>query len=96
LVSKHHPQDVFGEAGSTAISAIRVRLPEPLHDAVRELAQRDNVSINQFIALALAEKVSALRTEEYLSVRAQRGSRAKFDAALDKVADVEPDEHDRW
>lgn len=77
------------------MSAISVRLPESLHEAVRELAQRENVSINQFIALALAEKVSALKTEEYLSARAQRGSRAKFEAALDKVADVEPEDHDR-
>jgi hypothetical protein len=77
------------------MSAISVRLPESLHEAVRELAQRENVSINQFIALALAEKVSALKTEEYLSARAQRGSRTKFEAALDKVTDVEPEDHDR-
>ena len=77
------------------MSAISVRLPESLHEAVRELAQRENVSINQFIALALAEKVSALKTEEYLSARAQRGSRTGFEAALDKVADVEPEDHDR-
>ena len=61
--------------------------PNSLHEAVRELAKQDNVSINQFIALALAEKVSALKTEEYLTERAQRGSRAKFDAALADVPD---------
>jgi len=77
------------------MSAISVRLPDSLHEAVRELAERDNVSINQFIALALAEKVSALMTEEYLSERAKRGSRAKFEAALARVPDVEPDEQDR-
>ncbi|MBN2303085.1 MAG: toxin-antitoxin system HicB family antitoxin [Anaerolineae bacterium] len=77
------------------MSAISVRLPESLHDAVRELAKREDVSINQFIALALAEKVSALMTEDYLAARAQRGSRAKFEAALGQVTDVEPDEHDR-
>ena len=77
------------------MSAISVRLPESLHTAVRELAQRDNVSINMFISLALAEKVSAMMTEDYLAERAQRGQRAKFDAALSKVADVEPDERDR-
>jgi hypothetical protein len=77
------------------VSAINVRLPESLHKAVRELARRDNVSINQFINLALAEKVSALMTEEYLLERAQRSSRTKFEAALAKVADVEPEEQDR-
>jgi len=72
------------------MSAISVRLPDSLHQMVRELAERDQVSINQFIALALAEKVSALMTEEYLSERAERGSREKFEAALSPVADVEP------
>lgn len=77
------------------MSAISVRLPESLHEAVRDLAQRENVSINQFIALALAEKVSALKTEEYLSARALRGQRSKFDAALDKTPDIEPEAHDQ-
>lgn len=77
------------------MSAISVRLPESLHEAVRDLAQRENVSINQFIALALAEKVSALKTEEYLSARALRGQRSKFDAALDKAPDIEPEAHDQ-
>jgi hypothetical protein len=49
----------------------------------------------QLITLALAEKVSALMTEEYLGRRAERGSRQKFEAALAKVADTEPPEHDR-
>ena len=77
------------------MSAITLRLPDSLHDAVRKLAQDDNVSINQFIALAVSEKVAALMTEEYLAARAARGSRAKFEAALDAVPDVEPDEADR-
>lgn len=77
------------------MSAISLRLPESLHEAVRELAKRENVSMNQFITVALAEKISALMTEEYLDERARRGDRAKFERALSKVADVEPDESDR-
>jgi len=52
------------------------------------------VSINQLITLALAEKVSALMTEEYLQERAKRGSRKKFERAMAKVPKVEPEEHD--
>ena len=77
------------------MSTISVRLPESLHETVRELAKRDHVSINQFIALALAEKIAALMTDEYLTSRAQRGSREKFDRVLSKVADVEPQGDDR-
>jgi predicted transcriptional regulator len=72
------------------MSTISLRLPDSLHDQVRELAKQENVSINQFITLALAEKISALVTEDYLAERAWRGSRDKFEQAMAKVADVEP------
>ena len=67
-----------------------VRLPESLHEALREMAERDGTSINQLIVTAVAEKLSALRTEEYLEERAKRGNRDRFFAALAKVPDVEP------
>jgi hypothetical protein len=57
---------------------------------VRELAEQENTSINQFITLAVAEKMSALVAEEYLTQRAQRGSREKLRRVLAKVRDVEP------
>ncbi|MBN1937797.1 MAG: toxin-antitoxin system HicB family antitoxin [Anaerolineae bacterium] len=41
------------------MSAISPSLPESLHEAVRGLAKRENVSMNQFITLALAEKIWA-------------------------------------
>jgi hypothetical protein len=77
------------------VSTISLRLPDSLHEAVRELAAREKVSINQLITLALAEKLSALMTEEYLEERARRGERNRFERALGKVADEDPAEHDR-
>lgn len=47
------------------------------------------------IALALAEKLPDEIAEEYLKERAKRGSRAKYEAVLAKVPDVEPEECDR-
>lgn len=38
------------------MSTISLRLPDSLHERVRKLAKEDNISINQFIATALAEK----------------------------------------
>jgi hypothetical protein len=43
----------------------------------------------------VAEKISALMTEDYLRERAARGSRDRLRAVLARVPDVEPDEHDR-
>ena len=76
------------------MSTISLRLPDSLHKQVRKLAVKESVSINQLITLALAEKVSALMTEEYLQERAKRGSRKKFERAMAKVPKVEPEEHD--
>lgn len=76
------------------MSTISLRLPNHLHDMLRELAQEEQVSINQLIVLAIAEKMSALKAEDYLAQRAARGDRVKFEAAMAKVPDVEPEEHD--
>ncbi len=72
------------------MSTISLRLPESLHRKVREVAKRENVSINQLISTALAEKLSALITEEYLEQRARRGTEAKFRRVLRKVKVREP------
>ena len=77
------------------MSTISLRLPESLHDSARALAAKESVSINHLITLALAEKVSALMTEEYLGKRAKRGDKQKFEKAMAKVADIDPEEHDR-
>lgn len=77
------------------MSTISLRIPESLHARARELAEKEKISINQLITLALAEKISALTTEEYLGERARRGDRGKFERAMAKVADLEPEDEDR-
>lgn len=77
------------------MSTLSLRLPDSLHRRVKELASEEGISINQFIATAVAEKMAALLTEEYLQERARRGSRAGYEAALAQVPDVEPEERDR-
>jgi hypothetical protein len=77
------------------VSTISLRLPESLHRKARELAKSEDVSINQLITTALAEKMSALMTVDYLQERAARGDRGRFERAMAKVPDVEPDEPDR-
>jgi hypothetical protein len=77
------------------MSTISLRLPESLHATARTLAEQEDISLNQLIMLALAEKVSALMTEEHLNERAKRGSKKKFLRALSKVPDVEPAAEDR-
>lgn len=76
------------------MSTISLRLPDSLHEKIREVARKDGISINQFLAAAAAEKLAALLTEEYLEARAARGSREAFLRALDRVPAAEPDPDD--
>jgi hypothetical protein len=77
------------------MSTLSLRLPESLHRRLSEVAEREGVSINQLINSAVAEKMSALMTAQYLDARAKRATRRKFDAVLAKVADIEPEDVDR-
>lgn len=74
------------------MSTISLRLPDSIHQKIKEIAARDGTSINQFVATAAAEKVSALETEQYLEDRARRGRRERFLELLAKAPDVEPEE----
>ena len=51
--------------------------------------------MNQFITLAVTEKMSALMTVEYLKSRAKRGTREQFEAVLENVPDVKPEVNDQ-
>ena len=77
------------------MSAISLRLPNSIHNKVREVAQQEGTSINSFIATALAEKLSALLTKEYLEMRAEKSSEEKFQKALSEVPDIEPAQYDK-
>lgn len=77
------------------MSTLSLRLPNSLHEQIRQLAKQEGVSINQFIASAAAEKMSALLTEAYIKERAKRADPKKFRDVLKKVPDVEPVAHDR-
>ena len=72
------------------MSALSLRLPDSMHRHLKEIARKEGVSINQFIASAVAEKVAALTTEEYVLARAARAQEGGLKQILDKVPDRDP------
>lgn len=64
------------------MSALTVRLPNSVHQKVRELALRDDISVNQFIAAAVSEKMASVMTLDYLKQEAAKGKRSEFDAFM--------------
>lgn len=67
-----------------------LRIPDSLAGYAKELAHEDNVSLNQFIVMALAEKVSALKTEAFFRERAARANPEKTEEILDSVKKAPP------
>ena len=55
----------------SVLSTYPLRLPKSLKDEVAKAAKRDGASVNQFIAIAVAEKISALKTEDFFVERAK-------------------------
>ena len=70
--------------------ALSLRLPNSIHKHIREIARQEGVSINQFISSAVAEKISAIMTEDYLTERANRAKRSDFTRILDNVPSRKP------
>ena len=72
------------------MSAITVRLPNSVHETIKDLARRDGISVNQFIASATAEKMASFLTVDHLKREAAKGTRRDFEKLLRKVPDAAP------
>jgi len=59
-----------------------LRLPRSLQDAVERISREDRTSINQFVATAVAEKVSAMQTAQFFADRKARADFAPFDKVM--------------
>jgi hypothetical protein len=71
-------------------SNFALRLQPSLLDEARKLAESEGVALNQLINVAVAEKISALRTEEYFNARARRADPAKIARILKRVGKGNP------
>ena len=77
------------------MTTIEVKIPEPVLKQVKELADREQISLEQLISLAVTQAIGIWSNQSYLALRAQRGRREDFLKALEQVPDVEPPEYDR-
>ncbi len=72
-------------------SSYPLKLPQSLKEEAQRLAKSDGVSLNQFIATAVAEKVGTLNTvDEFLRLRAGESVPSDMLAFLENAPDVDP------
>ena len=75
---------------TTRTSTYPLRLPVSIKAEAEKLAQAEGTSLNQFVATAVAEKVSALRTASYFAERKGRVDRAAFDRLMTRSGGEAP------
>ena len=71
-------------------SNVSLRLQSSLLDEARRVSEAEGVALNQFINVAVAEKLSALRTEEYFRERGRRGNVEKANRLLKRAGRGKP------
>ena len=71
-----------------------LRLPRSLKESVEQLSPADGTSINQFVTMAVAEKVSALRTARFFADRKARADFQAFDKIMRRRRGAAPREGD--
>lgn len=77
------------------MSNLNVQISDSLYKQIEALAAKENMSLDQLVAIALSAQVSAWMTKEYIEEKAKRGSWDKFQQVLNKVPDVEPEDYDK-
>jgi len=76
------------------MTKIESRIPDALFAQAKQLAERENISLDQLITIALTAQVPAGMTKDYLGSRAARGSWEKAREVLAKAPDTQPPARD--
>lgn len=72
------------------MSQYALKLPDSLFEHAKLLAKKEHAPLNQFFITAIAEKISALETEDFLTVKAAAADNAAYLKALRKVKKSPP------
>ena len=77
------------------VATYPLRLPRFLKEAVARIAKEEGTSINQFVVVAVAEKLAALETLNFFEQRRQRADFAAFDRLMKRKGGQPPRLDDR-
>jgi len=77
------------------LSTYPLRLPRSIRASLDRVSKRDGVSINQFVSIAVAEKLAMMEAQTYFVERQARADVATFDAVMARTTGAPPREDDR-
>lgn len=72
------------------MTTIRANVPDYLARLAEEAAKKENVTVDQIVALALSAQVEAWKVRDDIETRARRGNPADLDNILAKVPNRPP------
>jgi post-segregation antitoxin (ccd killing protein) len=75
-------------------STYPLRLPRSVKAEVKRRAKQDGISVNQFVATAVAEKLAAMGTAEFFAERRARADFAVFDRLMQRQGGEAPEAGD--
>lgn len=81
---------------TTKVATFPLRLPVSMKAALEKIAERDGTSLNQFLVIAAAEKISAMETERFFAERRERADDAAFLRILNRKGGEAPRPGDEW
>jgi hypothetical protein len=77
------------------MSLAKVEIPDSLYERLKQVAEEERVTVDQWVASAVAEKIAVVDKEGYVARRARRADPGRFAEAVSSIPDEEPDERDR-
>lgn len=72
------------------IATYPLRLPRSIRAGVERMSKQDGISINQFVSIAVAEKLAMMQAEIYFAERTARADLSAFDAIMQRTGGVAP------
>ena len=75
---------------TTRVSSFPLQLPVSMKAALEKISKRDGTSLNQFLVIAAAEKISGMETERFFEERKGRADRKAFRRILNRKGGEPP------
>ena len=78
----------------TSLTTYALRLPKSIKAQAEALSKADGTSLNQFVTIAVAEKIAVLKTAAFFQERRQKSTGKALDALLSRATGAAPREGD--
>ena len=77
------------------MTTISTNIPDTIFRHAKSLADREEITLDQFVALAMASQISSWEVGQIFTERAKKGNWEKAREILAMGSDLEPEPEDR-